>query len=171
MENAAVLQHMVQDELALEPNLNAADIGVTVKEGVVTLYGQVGSYLEKYIAEETAKRVHGVRAVANELVVKLPSGSIRTDEDIAAAAIDALRSNGRAPADSIKITVSNGWVKLDGEVERQDQKEAAEAAIRHLTGVVGVTNRLAVEPQVSPLSNAAASAKALSSRRSSRSSS
>ena len=131
------LQRDVLDELKWEPSVNAAHIGVSVKDGIVTLSGHVSSYAEKYAAERAAKRVYGVKAVANELDVKLPGSSQRTDEDIAAAAVNALKSNLAVPADKIKVTVSNGWVKLEGEVEWQYQKMAAESAVRYLTGVVG----------------------------------
>ena len=113
------LQRDVLDELKWEPSVDAAHIGVSVKDGIVTLSGHVSSYAEKYAAERAAKRVYGVKAVANELDVKLPGSSRRTDEDIAAAAVSALRSNLAVPADKIKVTVSKGWVKLEGEVEWQ----------------------------------------------------
>ena len=113
------LQRDVLDELKWEPSVNAAHIGVSVKDGIVTLSGHVSSYAEKYAAERAAKRVYGVKAVANELDVKLPGSSQRTDEDIAAAAVNALKSNISVPADKIKVTVSKGWVKLEGEVEWQ----------------------------------------------------
>ena len=117
------LQRDVLEELKWEPSVNAAHIGVSVKDGIVTLSGHVPSYAEKYAAERAAKRVHGVKAVANELDVKLPGSSRRTDEDIAAAAVSALKSNLSVPADKIKVTVSKGWVKLEGEVEWQYQKD------------------------------------------------
>jgi osmotically-inducible protein OsmY len=110
------LQEDVLRELEWEPSVNAAHIGVAVKNGVVTLTGHVFSYAEKYAAEKATKRVHGVRAVANELDVKLPGSSQRTDEDIAAAAVTALRANTLVPDDKIKVTVSGGWVTLEGEV-------------------------------------------------------
>ena len=119
--------------------MDAAHIGVSVKDGVVTLSGHVSSYAEKYAAEKAAKRVHGVKAVANELDVKLPGSSQRTDEDIAAEAVSALKWNLLVPADKIKVTVSKGWVTLEGEVKWQFQKNAAELAVRYLTGVQGVT--------------------------------
>ena len=100
------LQRDVLDELKWEPSVNAAHIGVSVKDGIVTLTGHVPSYAEKYAAERAAKRVYGVKAVANELDVKLPGSSQRTDEDIAAAAVNALKSNLAVPADKIKVTVS-----------------------------------------------------------------
>ena len=137
----AQLQRDVLDELKWEPSVDAAHIGVSVKEGIVTLTGHVSSYAEKYAAERAAKRVYGVKAVANELDVKLPGSSRRTDEDIAAAAVSALRSNLAVPADKIKVTVSSGWVTLEGEVEWQYQKMAAESAVRYLPGVVGLSNQ------------------------------
>jgi osmotically-inducible protein OsmY len=130
--------------------VDAAHIGVSVKDGVVTLSGYVSSYAEKYAAERAAKRVHGVKAIANELEVRLPGSSQRTDVDIAAAAVRALESNLSVPADKIKVTVSKGWVKLEGEVEWQYQKIAAENSVRYLPGVTGVSNLITVKPRVSP---------------------
>ena len=137
-------------ELKWEPSVDAAHIGVSVKDGVVTLSGHVSSYAEKFAAEKAAKRVHGVQAVVNEIGVKLPGSSERTDEDIAAAAVHALKWNLLVPADKIKVTVSKGWVKLEGEVEWQYQKDAAERAVRYLAGVMGVTNLITVKPRVAP---------------------
>ena len=144
------LQRDVLDELKWEPSVNAANIGVAVKDGIVTLTGHVPSYWEKYAAEKAAKRVHGVKAVANELDVKLPCSSKRTDEDIAAACVKALDSSVSVPKDKVKVIVNNGWVTLEGEVEWYYQKDAAERAIRYLTGVVGVSNRITLNPRVSP---------------------
>jgi osmotically-inducible protein OsmY len=144
------LQRAVLEELRWEPSVNAAHIGVSVKDGVVTLTGHVSSYAEKYAAERAAKRVHGVRAVANELDVKLPGSSRRTDEDIAAAAVRALRENVSVPADKIKVIVNKGWVTLEGEVEWYYQRDAAERAVRYLPGVTGVSNLIVVKPRVSP---------------------
>jgi len=146
----AELQRDVLDELEWEPSVDAAHIGVSVKNGIVTLSGHVSSYVEKYAAERAAKRVHGVKAVANEIDVKLPSSSRRTDEDIAAAAVHALRANLSVPHDKVKVTVSDGWVKLEGAVEWQYQKTAAENAVRYLAGVTGVTNLITVRPLVTP---------------------
>jgi osmotically-inducible protein OsmY len=150
VRNDRDLQHDVMDELAWEPSVNAAHIGVSVKDGIVTLTGHVPSYAEKYAAEKAAKRVHGVMAVANELDVKLPGSSQRTDEDIAAACVNALKSNIVVPANKIKVIVNKGWVTLEGEVEWQYQKNAAESAVRNLTGVTGVSNYITVKPRVSP---------------------
>ena len=144
------LQRAVLDELRWEPSVDPADVGVSVKEGVVTLTGHVTSYAEKWAAEKAAKRDYGVKAVANELDVKLPGENKRSDEDIAIAAVNALRSNILVPDDKIKVTVSDGWVELEGEVEWQYQKTAAENSVRYLTGVKGVSNLIKVKPRVSP---------------------
>jgi osmotically-inducible protein OsmY len=150
MKTDSELQRDVLDELKWEPSVNAAHIGVAVKEGIVTLTGHVASYAQKYAAERAAKRVFGVRAVANELDVKLPGSSRRTDEDIAAAAVSALKSNLSIPSDQIKVVVSDGVVKLEGEMEWQFQKDAAARAVRYLQGVIGVTNLITVKPRVAP---------------------
>jgi osmotically-inducible protein OsmY len=144
------IQEDVIRELQWEPSVDAARIGVSVKNGVVTLSGYVQSYVEKWAAEDAAKRVYGVRAVANELEVRLPPQKVRTDEDIARDAVTALQANTWVPADRIKVTVSQGWVTLDGEVEWQYEKEAAENAVGSIAGVKGVTDRIKVKPKVSP---------------------
>jgi BON domain len=125
MKTDSELQRDVLDELKWEPSVDAAHIGVAVKDGIVTLSGHVPSYAQKYAAERAAKRVYGVRAVANELEVKLPGSSRRTDEDIAAAAANALKASVSVPADKIKVIVSDGVVKLEGDVEWQYQRDAA----------------------------------------------
>jgi len=150
MKTDKELQRDVLQELEWEPSVDPAHIGVSVQDGVVTVSGHVTSYWEKYAAEKAAKRVYGVRAVANELDVKLPGSSQRTDEDIARATVNALKATVSVPADKIKVTVSKGWVTLEGEVEWQYQKNAAESAVRYLTGVVGVSNLITVKPRVSP---------------------
>ena len=150
MRSDQELQRAVLDELAWEPSVEAAHIGVSVKNGIITLNGHVSSFWEKYAAEEAARRVAGVAAVANELDVKLPGSHLRTDEDIAAASVSALREAVSVPRDRVKVTISKGWITLEGDVEWQYQKQAAENAVRYLTGVVGVTNLIAVKPQVSP---------------------
>jgi osmotically-inducible protein OsmY len=144
------LQEDVLHELEWEPSVDAAHIGVAVKGGVVTLSGSVSSYAEKWAAEAAAKRVYGVRAVANEIKVKLPGSSQRTDQDIAESCIKALQSHVSVPADRIKVTVSNGWVTLEGQVDWQYQRDAAESAVRYLAGVTGVTNLISIKPAVSP---------------------
>jgi osmotically-inducible protein OsmY len=148
MKTDSELQRDVLDELAWEPSVNAAEIGVSAKDGIVTLSGYVSSYAERYAAEDAAKRVYGVKAIANELKVKLPGSSIRSDEDIAATAVRALESNVFVPADKIRVTVRDGWLTLEGTVEWQYQKHAAERAVRYLTGVKGVTDLITIQPRV-----------------------
>jgi osmotically-inducible protein OsmY len=143
------LKKSVESELNFEPSINAAEIGVAVKSGIVTLSGRVPSYWEKIAAERAAARVSGVKAVANELEVRLPGSSERTDEDIARAAVDTLRWTVLVPQDKIKVKVSKGWVTLEGSVDWQYQKSAAEKAVRKLLGVVGVSNLIEVKPAVS----------------------
>jgi osmotically-inducible protein OsmY len=150
MKSDAELQRDVLDELKWEPSLDAAHIGVAVKDGIVTLSGHVTSYVERFSAENAAKRVYGVTAVANEIDVKLAGSSQRTDSDIAAAAVSALKSSLVVPKEKVKVTVSKGWVTLEGEVEWQYQKDAAESAVRTLTGVVGITNVISVKPRATP---------------------
>ena len=143
------LKKNVEAELNWEPSINAAEIGVAVKDGVVTLTGRVESYWEKVAAERAAGRVARVRAIVNELEIRLPSSSERTDEDIARAAVNALDWFVSVPSDRIKVKVSKGWVTLEGTVDWQYQKSAAERAVRDLIGVKGVTNVVEVKPRVS----------------------
>jgi osmotically-inducible protein OsmY len=149
MKNDTELQKDVLAELTWEPAVYAAHIGVSVADGVVTLNGHVPSYAERHAAEQAAKRVFGVKAVANELLVKPPGSSERTDEDIAAACIQALRAHSQVPDEQIEIVVSKGRVSIDGEVEWRYQKDAAESAVRCLTGVLAVTNHIRVKPRAS----------------------
>jgi len=143
------LKKRVETELNWEPSVNAAEIGVAVKDGIVTLAGRVDSYWEKIGAERAAARIAGVRAVANELEIRLPLSSERTDEDIARAAVNRLDWSISVPKDRIKVKVSKGWVTLEGSVNWQFQKRAAEDAVRNLMGVKGVLNHIEVKPQVS----------------------
>jgi osmotically-inducible protein OsmY len=142
------IQRDVLAELRFEPRIAPNEVGVIVKDGIVTLTGWVDSYLKKWAAEEAALRVRGVKAVANDIEVRLPSSSERTDTDIAAAAVRALQWDAIVPADRIELTVSKGWVTLKGEVEWQFQKEDAERVVRRLQGVRGVTNLIVVKPRV-----------------------
>lgn len=147
MKTDLQLQRDVLDELKFEPSIREMEIGVSAKEGVVTLTGFVDSYAEKFAAERTAERVNGVKAVADEIHVKLPGLYQRNDTDIAHAVVNALRWDVQVPDDRIKATVEDGWIHLDGEVEWQYQKWAAEGAVRNLTGVKGVTNVISVKPK------------------------
>ena len=142
------LKKSVEEELNCEPSVNAAEIGVSVDDGIVTLTGHIPSYWEKWAAERAAARVAGVKAVANELEVRLPGSSERTDEDIARAAVNALDWSVSVPSDRIKVEVSKGWITLEGSVDWQYQKTAAEDAVRDLIGVKGVSNLIQVKPSV-----------------------
>jgi osmotically-inducible protein OsmY len=144
------LQRDVRIELLWEPSVTATHVGVSVKDGVVTLTGHVPSYLEKLAAERAAKRVAGVRAVANEIDVKLPNSNRRTNEDIAAEAVKALRAKLFVPAERIKVTVDQGLIILEGDVRWQFQRKAAERAVQNLPAVAGVSNRIQVRPRVTP---------------------
>jgi osmotically-inducible protein OsmY len=144
------IRDAVLRELEWEPLVQSTEIGVSVKDSIVTLSGFVDSYAKKYNAERAAKRVFGVKAVVNELEVKLPFSDERTDEDIARAAVRALEDRITVPHDQIKITVRDGWITLEGNVDWNYQKEAAESAVRYLAGVRGVTNLIKVKPRVSP---------------------
>jgi osmotically-inducible protein OsmY len=143
------LKQDVESQLSWDPSVNEAHIGVSAKNGVITLSGHAPSYAEKFGAEAAAKRVYGVRAVANELDVKLSFASGRTDEDIAIACLDALKATASVPDEQIKVLVSNGWVALEGTVEWQFQRVAAEQAIRNLIGVTGITDALKLTPRAS----------------------
>ena len=149
MKTDSELQRDVQDELAWEPSVDAAEIGVSVENGVVILNGTVKSLTQKWTAERVAQQVEGVRAVTDELVVKLAGDSQHTDADIAQAAVNVLNWNTSVPSNRVKVLVENGWITLQGSVEYQFQKEAAENAVRNLKGVKGVSNLIAVNPRVS----------------------
>ena len=150
MKTDSQLQRDVMKELEWEPRIDAAHIGVAAKDGVVTLSGSVPSYGEKHEAVRAAKRVYGVKAVVDEIEVKLPGSSERTDTDIAEAAVRALKSNLSVPHDKIKVTVREGWLTLKGQVDWQHQKTAAESSVRYLVGVKGVSNLITVKPRVTP---------------------
>jgi len=140
------LKQAVLDELKWEPSVNAAHIGVTTKDGVVTLMGSVETYAEKHAAETATLRVKDVKAVAEEIEVKLPFGVKHGDTEIAAAAVDRLAWNVSVPKDAVKVTVSKGWVTLTGDVHWHYQHDAAADAVRTLWGVTGVSNQIAIKP-------------------------
>lgn len=151
MKSAKDLQRDVLDELEWEPSIHSEDIGVTTTEdGVVTLTGFVHSYAEKEKAERVTRRVSGVRAIANDLRVKLPVGQTRTDTEIATAVLNALKWNVAVPEDRVKVTVKDGWVELEGELDWQFQRQAAANTVLPLIGVRGLTNRLAVHARATP---------------------
>ena len=138
------LQRDVLDELEFEPSVNAAHIGVTANKGVVTLSGFVRSYAERLVAERAARRVKGVRAIAEEIEVRLPSDTKRADDEIAARALNILKWQVGLPADQIRVKVEQGIVTLTGEVEWRFQKADAESAVHRLTGVVDVINQIRI---------------------------
>jgi osmotically-inducible protein OsmY len=142
------LKQHVQNALDWEPSVDATDIGVSVDEGVVTLRGNVASYSEKIASERVALRVYGVKAVANDLAVRLASSYQRTDTEIAQAALAALKWNTVVPKDRVTLVVKDGWITLTGTLDWQYQKDGAARAVRDLTGVKGVTNEIHVKPAV-----------------------
>ena len=145
MSSDMQLKKHVEDELSWEPGVNAAAIGVAVKDAVVTLTGHVATFAEKRTAEQAVLRIHGVRALANELEVRFLAGSEQNDEDIALKAASALLWHSLIPKDRVKIQVSNGFITLEGTVDWQYQREAAESAVENLLGVKGVFNTVTVQ--------------------------
>ena len=150
MKKDSELQSDVMTELKWEPSVNAAEIGVAVKDGVVTLSGYVDTYSMKWAAERATKRVSGVKGFAEEIKVKPYSFGKRTDEDIVKSAMSALDWNAVVPRDRVKAMVEAGWVTLGGDVDWYYQKSAAADAVRDLTGVLGVTNNITIKPTVKP---------------------
>ena len=139
------LQEAVLAEFLWEPSVNAAHVGVTADNGVITLSGHVSTYLEKRAAEKAAARVRGVKAVALEIEVQLPVETERSDAAIAHAALDRIAWEVSVPADAVMVEVEDGWVTLTGQVEWHYQKDAAENVVRGLRGVVGVSNLTSVK--------------------------
>jgi osmotically-inducible protein OsmY len=154
MKTDSQMQEDVSAELQWEPSIHAAHIGVEVKDGVVTLAGQVDNYWEKWSAARAALRVSGVKAIAVELKVHLTSMSQRSDADIAQAVKNALDWTATLPADSVAVIVEGGLVTLSGSVGWQYQRLAAANSVRHLMGVTGVSNQISI----TPLGSAAGSA-------------
>lgn len=149
MKTDSQLQQDVNAELKWEPSVHAARIGVEVKDGVVTLAGQVDSYAEKWSAERAALRVSGVQAMSTELTVHLTSLSKRTDADIAASVENVLEWSSPLPAGGIQVMVEGGWVTLSGDVDWQFQRQAAADSVRFLMGVTGVSNQISIMPTLS----------------------
>ena len=147
MSNDSQLQQTVQDELAWEPSVTAYHIGVTARDGVITLSGHVTTYPEKYAAEKAVGRVKGVKAVAEELEVRLPFETKRTDDEIAAAAIERLSWDTSVPTDAVKVHVEKGWLTLTGQVDWKYQKDAAHDDLRPLSGVVGMSDQITLKPR------------------------
>ena len=149
MKTDTQLQHDVTAELAWEPSVNAAQIGVEVKGGIVTLAGHVDSYGAKWNAERAAQRVAGVKGLAVEMDVKLPGASQRTDADIARSAENVLSWSSYLPADGVKVLVEKGWVTLTGQVHWEFERQGAAELVRHLMGVTGVSDQIAIQQKVS----------------------
>lgn len=146
MKSDIELQRDVMDEILWDPILHAAEIGVIVKQGVVTLVGSVKNYAEKIAAENAAKRVKEVNAVVMDVNIRMANESRRTDKDLTKAALNALKWSSFVPEDRIKLKIENGWITISGEVEWQFQKESATSAVEHLVGVRGVSNFIKVRP-------------------------
>lgn len=142
------LRRSVMSELEWDPSVDASSIAVAVKDGVVTLTGAVGSYAEKLNAERAIKRLSGVRGVADDLDVRLSGANVRNDADIAQSVLNALRYDVAVPQEALRVTIDRGWVRLEGDVEWQYQRSAAERAVRPVMGVKGVTNDIAVKPHL-----------------------
>ncbi len=149
MKTDSQLQQDVMAELKWEPSVHSTQIGVEVKNGIVTLAGEVSSYTEKLNAESAAQRVNGVKALAVEMKVKLSEFGKRTDADIAESAKNILGWTSSLPADAVKVQVENGWLTLSGNVEWQYQRQDAADSVRFLVGVTGVSNQIAIK--LSPL--------------------
>jgi len=140
----------VKDELQWDPNLDATDIAVSVKKGVVTLAGFVKNYADKYEAESAAKRVAGVLGVANDIEVRMPSVDERPDPEIARDAVAAIKSQLPISSENIKVIVKDGWVTLEGQVEWQYQRSTAENSVRRIKGIKGVSNLIQLKPHAQP---------------------
>jgi osmotically-inducible protein OsmY len=150
MRSDSDIERDVREELEWDPDLDATDIAVSVKQGVVALAGFVKSYTDKYEAEAAAKRVAGVAGVANDIEVRMPSVDERPDPDIARDAVAAIKSQLPISSEHLKVIVKNGWVTLEGHVEWQYQKNTAEAAVRRIRGVRGVINNVVLKPRLEP---------------------
>jgi len=148
MKSNEVLQKDVQDAIKWEPLLKAAEIGVTVKDGVVTLTGVVDSYMKKLEAESATKKVAGVKAVVEKITIKVCNSCLKTDGEIAKEILNAFMWNWEIPNNKINIKVEAGWVTIDGQLEWNSEREAAKKAISKLLGVVGVTNNITIASEV-----------------------
>jgi osmotically-inducible protein OsmY len=142
------LKLAVEDELTWEPSIDAEHIGVTAEGGVVTLTGHVGNYTEKIIAERAAKRVKGVRAIAQEIEIRLPNDKKTSDDQIAKRALDIIAWDSTIPKDRVQVKVQGGFVTLSGEVDWHYQRTDAEYAVRKLEGIKGLSNEIKVKPRV-----------------------
>ncbi len=146
--NDRELRQTILDELEFDPSVNAAHIGVAVEDGIVTLSGHVASYAEKIAVERIVRRVKGVRGIAQEIEVRYPQSAKTADDEIAKRAAKIVDWDVRVPLGAVAIKVEKGWVTLTGTVDWHFQKEAAESAVRKLSGVVGVTNLIELRQKV-----------------------
>ncbi|GAA4296210.1 BON domain-containing protein [Aestuariibaculum suncheonense] len=151
MKTDSQIKQDVLDELAWQSNIDETQIGVIVKNGVVTLNGVVDTYAKKIAAERAAKSVFGVKAVAEDIEVDFKMGQGKSDTDIATAVVNVLKWNASLPEDKIQIKVENAWVYLTGEVEWSFQKNAAKIAVENLHGVKGVVNNIVIKQRVEPV--------------------
>lgn len=152
MKSDRQIREDVEAELDWNPSFDSRKIGVAVKDGVVTLSGHVTAYPDRWAAQKAAQGVDGVKALANEIEVNLPLDAKRSDTDIAASALTALKSNVSVPMDDVQLAVTDGWITLSGKVKWWYQKNAAEFAVRYLRGVRGVTNRIDLKVQATKAS-------------------
>ncbi|UZJ57803.1 BON domain-containing protein [Pseudomonas sp. KU26590] len=143
------LRRNILDELEFLPHIDAAAIGVAIEDGVVVLSGHVKTYAQKIAAQRAVKQVKGVRAIADEIEVRLTGMSAIDDGMIASRCLDLIRWSTAVPGDQIMINVQQGWVTLEGDVEWQYEKQAAQNAIQKLDGVVGLNNLLVIKPKAS----------------------
>jgi osmotically-inducible protein OsmY len=150
MKSDSDIKRDVEAELKWDPDIDATDIAVAVKGGVVTLTGFVRSYTQKWQAESDAKRVAGVTGIANDIEVRLPSGSERPDPEIARDAVSALKNELPYSSENMKVVVKHGWVTIEGSAEWNYQRTRAEEAVRRTRGIKGVTNLIALKPKVAP---------------------
>jgi osmotically-inducible protein OsmY len=144
------IQREVLLELKWDAEVAPNEVGVAVKNGIVTLTGYVDSFSKKWAAERAALRVRGVKGVADEIEVRLSSANQSTDPEIAETATRALAMNSVVPKDAVQVTVSHGWVTLRGEVEWQYQRREAERVVRNLRGVKGISNLITLRPRTGP---------------------
>jgi osmotically-inducible protein OsmY len=149
MKTETQLRHDVEAQLDWDPRFDSTGIGVAVKNGVVALSGHVGSYADRWAAQDATQSVAGVKAIANELVVSLASDAQRTDPELAEAVLHTLNANVSIPGAAIKVVVHDGWVTLSGQVSYWFQREAAERTVTHLRGVKGLANDITIRPQAS----------------------
>lgn len=149
MKTDLEIQKDVMDELKYEPILNASEIGVAVKNGIATLSGTVDTYAKKIAAEKAAKRVAGVKAVAEDIEVRLSTIGKKNDTEIAQTVINALKWHSAMQENKIKVKVEDGWVTIEGDVEWEFQRIAARTMIENLAGVIGITNNIKVTPKLS----------------------